>query len=336
MRTRIWIALVLTWAGVQPVGAQQAYLAPAGTDISGRVAELDQALADDPDSPYLNLQLSHLHCSVGDTAPCEKYTRKVIALTPGSDTALRAHQAAMFGYYAAGYIQKAYQSAQEALALNPQAEPAVSFSAMLEAGREQLWSGKLPEKISWYGYNTANEFLLAVRTGGAGMLGIEGEGEFDCILTRSGRQICWEGVNDWTPRQNIFLNNGTRALLMYSKNDVQPIPSIGITVDAAPAGVTSPLEYAESISEIMSRNEGVTVRGPEKIRINGYDASLIWLEMPKGIRSAWYQLLLDDQIVSVQLMTTADDYQDHFVILQDYIKSTQIGAPAGPVGSLAP
>lgn len=336
MKARLIITTLILLFTAAAGRAQEAYLAPVGTDISGRVAVIEELLADDPLSVELNLEMANLYCSVGEIEPCEEYAAKVMELGPESQESLRARQAAMFGNYAAGYIKKSMEHAEQAIAQEPSAEPANSFVQMLTASKDSLWNGEFPEKISWYGFRTANEFIHAIRTGGAGMRGIENEGQSDCILIGSGRQMCWQAVPEWFGRQNIFLNNGSRALLMYTANEAQPIPSIGITVDNAPANIETAVDYAQLIALAVTENPEITVNGPEKIKLQGYDASLMWLQMPKGLRSAWYQFFFDGQIVSLQLMTTVDEYEEHFQLLKKFADSMQIGAPIGPIGSFRP
>ncbi|MCA9404039.1 MAG: hypothetical protein KC897_09675 [Candidatus Omnitrophica bacterium] len=315
--------------------AQQTYLAPVGTDISGRVAVIQELLTDDPLSVKLNLELAKLHCSVGEVKPCEEYAAKVIRLSPDTPESLQARQAAMFGNYAAGRIKRSMEHAQMALEQDSGAEPAGIFVRMLTASKDSFWNGELPEQMSWYGFHTANEFIQAVRTGGAGMRGSDSGGSADCVLIGSGRQMCWQAVPGWIGRQNIFLNNGSRALLLYTKNEAQPVPSIGITVDTPPRNVESAVDYAQLIALAVTENPEITVRGPEKMQLHGYDASLMWLEMPKGLRSAWYQFYFDGQILSLQLMTTVDEYEEHFRLLEEFADSMQIGDDAlGPLGSL--
>lgn len=336
MKARLLFILLFLVTAVPRAQAQQSYLAPAGTDIGPQAAELQEALSEDPDNIDLNLELANLYCSVADAENCERYVGRVIELGPQTDAALRARQAAMFGYYAAGFIRKSFDMAQEAVALDPRAEPAASFVTMLQTARDSFWNGEIPEKISWYGYRTANEFILAAQTVGVGMMGGANGEDTDCILTRGGRQICWTSIPSWFARQNAILSNGTRALLMYTSTENQPVPSIGITVDNVPAGIERAVDYARRVAKAMKGNEGVTIRGPEEVNVQGFDASLMWLELPQGMRSAWYQFLFDKQIVSVQLMTTDSKYELHHELLKAFIDSMEIGASAVPMGSINP
>ncbi|MBZ0166172.1 MAG: hypothetical protein K8I00_05140, partial [Candidatus Omnitrophica bacterium] len=244
---------------------------------------------------------------------------------PGSAEALRAHHAAMMGFYSAGEMQNSWASAQKALEQNPQDALAKSFTSMLEAARDNFWDGTFPQKMSWYGFNTANEFVNEVRSRGAGMQGTAGGP--DCVLTYTGRQICWKSVPDWIGRQNTLLGNGTRALLLYTENNANPVPSIGVTIDFLPNNIATAIEYAHVIADGFGQQEGVIIHGPKRIQIRGHEASLIRLEMPQGMRSAWYQFLFDRQIVSFQLMSTADSYETDFSILKNLVENLEVGLP---------
>lgn len=228
---------------------------------------------------------------------------------------------AMAHYYAAEF-KKSMEATQKALEINPKNEMAINFKDMLDEVAQRDFGGALPEKGSWDGYSSVGEMQEAQFLNGVGIL-YEVRDEVHVKETR----LTFIPPKAWQKRANIPHADGSGSShLMYLQKEGQAIPMISITTDAPGPNVRSVIDFTQFVrKEMLRMAPGVSIADPYVVKIAGRDASVFDMrDTNKNFATYWYQFLIGGNIVSIQLTTLLDQFDENLKILKEFAESMQV------------
>ena len=235
-------------------------------------------------------------------------------------------------YYTAGRFKDAYETTKKVLEVDPSHSDAQSFQKSLEDMSEQRYHGKFPEQVhppftdpKNYAVHTYYNETAEIEKG----TGILSEsGERDQILIDSAT-LSFPRPTGWEADANVSVSRSTQIIIQYRYPAAsQPQPGIYITAQKQDEGANTALEFAirnEYLTEL--KVSGLTVSFPLEVRFNGHKFVYSEMTFPAKMQSAKigvFDTLLNGNIVSFQLMSQADTFDENLKVLQKLVSGIEM------------
>ena len=297
---------------------------PGGDRLRGIVPmeqENLELLKQDPQNLDALLYLAGAYVGVGKGDLAAEYAEKALAVNPSAAAGRDAVMLAAMGYYYSGNIKKGYEMVTRALDMNPGDQAAIDLKRTLETARDKYYGGDMPEDATFEGFPTLFDLTRAIATLGVGIPGQDGEP--DEVLYQSVRMSINPPVN-WQRARNTRMPNGTYVILLYVQDPDTLIPSVAVTRDNLPEGVTTALEFSRYVNDIMQKETGgaLDIPEPRAVDMNGLSAS--YLEMGDKSRTkktAWYQFLISGAVFSFQYTNSQEQFEEGRKVFEDMVRS---------------
>ena len=307
-------------------GAQAGSAGPRPGDMArGGIVPMEaenlELLKNDPNNLDALLYLAGAYVGVGKGDLAAEYAEKALGVNPEAAADRDALMLAAMGYYYSGNLKKGYEMVGKALERNPEDQAALDLKKTLEYARDNYYNGTMPEGATFEGFPTLFELSQAIANLGVGIPGPDGEP--DQILYQSVQMSISPPVN-WQRARNTRMPNGTYVILLYVKDPASLVPSIAVTRDNLPEGVTTALEFSHYINKIMEKEAGgeLDIPEPKAFDINGLNAAYIEMGDKSHTRkTAWYQFLINGAIFSFQYTNSQEQFEEGRKVFEDMVRS---------------
>ncbi|MFA5260144.1 MAG: tetratricopeptide repeat protein [Candidatus Omnitrophota bacterium] len=306
-------------------GAQGGVAPGEGGDVSRGILPMEkenlEVLKKDPDNLDALLYLAGAYVAVGKGDLAVVHAEKALAVNSEIAASRDAVMLAAMGYYYSGNIKKSYAMVARALEKDPEDQAALDLKQTLEYARDNYYGGEMPEDATFEGFRTLFDLTHAIGNLGVGIPGRDGEP--DEILYQSVRMTINPPLN-WQRARNTRMPNGTYVIFLYAKDPASLVPSVAVTRDNLPEGVTTVLEFSRYVNKIMEKEVGgeLDIPEPRAVDINGLSASYIEMgDKARTRKTAWYQFLLSGAVFSFQYTNSQEQFEEGRKVFEDMVRS---------------
>lgn len=280
-----------------------------------------EVLKKDPNNLDALLYLAGAYVAIGKGDLAAEFAEKALAVNPEAAVSRDAVMVAAMGYYYSGNIKKSYAMVARALEKTPDDSAALELKKTLEYARDHYYGGDMPEDATFEGFPTLFDATQAIANLGVGVPGRDGEP--DEILYQSARMTI-NPPHNWQRARNTRMPNGTYVILLYAQDPASLLPSVAVTRDNLPEGVTTALEFSRYVNKIMEKEVGgeMDIPEPRAVDINGLSAAYIEMgDKARTRKTAWYQFLISGAIFSFQYTNSQEQFEGSRKIFEDMVRS---------------
>ncbi|HQO57372.1 MAG TPA: tetratricopeptide repeat protein [Candidatus Omnitrophota bacterium] len=300
--------------------------APAGkAEADGGLVPMEQenleVLKKEPGNLDALLYLAAAYVGIGKGDLAVEYAEKALAANPEAAANRDAILVAAMGYYYSGNLKKSYAMVGRALERTPDDRAALDLKQTLEYARDNYYGGDMPEDATFEGFRTLYDVIQAVANLGVGIPGRDGEP--DEIRYQSVRMTIHPPLN-WQRARNARMPNGTYVIFLYAQDTAGLLPSIAVTRDNLPDGITTALDFSRYVNKIMEKEVGgeMDIPEPKAVDINGLKASYIEMgDKARTRKTAWYQFLISGAIFSFQYTNSVEKFEEGRRVFEDLVRS---------------
>jgi len=264
------------------------------------------------------MALAGFYAGTGDGDLVLKYIEKALQLNPQEAIKKDAYKIAAMGAYSAGEFKKSYEYIEKALQVNSQDEIAKSFKDMLEQVSKRDWGGKIPEKISWYGYKSAGEWQRSVLK--EGMFKVGNKEDMFYSEAFSFKII---GPQDWFKEISPL----PQVAIIYKKYKNEPRSAfIKVTKNKNPTYETV-LDVSNTIkAELMQKQPSLVFDGPKEVLIKEMTASRMDMkDTATDLRVEWYIFSIKRCIITFQYWNTFEQFDIDHDVFEKMLHSFAVG-----------